>query len=159
MVERVEKTFAAVQGFNTLVCEQHGQFAKLARDIRTSTKVKCPLTGAEKAEVELRRVEGGKVFVQDDYAVEWDDALSCVEDGGAFVVTEMDKLDDPNKAIVVSTYANFALNLVCGITSIVVERDMQNNATDDLPPLLPIKILDFSSRELAVCLEGHKIGC
>ena len=24
------------------------------------------------------------------------------------------------------------------------------------PPLLPIKILDFSSRELAVCLERHK---
>ena len=37
LVKRVEKTFAAVQGFNTLVCEQHGPFGKLARDIRTST--------------------------------------------------------------------------------------------------------------------------
>jgi hypothetical protein len=148
--ERVEKTFAAVQPGS-----QHGQFGKLARDIRTSTKVKGPLTGSEKAEVEARRIEG-KAFVQGDYAVEWDDAIACIEDGGALVVTEMDKLDNPSKAIVVSTYANFALNLVCGIASIVVERDMQNNAADKLPPVLPIKMLDFTSRELAVlCLERH----
>lgn len=155
LVERVEKTFAAVQGLNTLVCEQRGQFAKLARDIRSSTKVKGPLTGTEKAEIDVRSIEG-KAFVNGDYAVEWDDAISCIEDGGAFVVTEMDKLDDPKKAIVVSTFANFALNLVCGISSIVAERDMQNNAADELPPVLPIKMLDFSSRELAVCLERHK---
>jgi hypothetical protein len=41
--------------------------------------------------------------VQGDYAVEWDDAITCIEDGGAFVATEMDRLDDPSKAIVVST--------------------------------------------------------
>ena len=60
--------------------------------------------------------------MQGDYAVEWDDAIACIEDGRAFVVTKMDKLDNPSKTIVVSTYANFALkNLVCGISSIVVE--------------------------------------
>ena len=50
--------------------------------------------------------------MQDDYAVEWDDDITCIEDGRAFfVVTLMDRIDDPSKAIVVSTYANFALNL------------------------------------------------
>ena len=155
LVERVETTFAAVQGLNTLVCEQREQFAKLARDIHLSTKVKGPLTAMEKAEVQQRQAEG-KAFVQDDYAVEWDDAITCIEDGGAFVVTEMDRLDDPSKAIVVSTYANFALYLICGISKIVVERDMQNNAAADLPPVLPIKMLDFSSSSLALCLDRHK---
>ena len=53
LVERVEKTFAAVQGLNTLVCKQDGQFGKLARDIRTNTEVKGPLTGSERQRLRL----------------------------------------------------------------------------------------------------------
>jgi hypothetical protein len=36
---------------------------------------------------------------------------------------------------------------------------MQNNAADDLTPVLPIKMLDFTSHELVVCLERQKIAC
>ncbi len=50
------------------------------------------------------------------YAVEWDDAIACIQDGGAFVVAKMDKkLVDLSKTIVVSMYANFAIKLVCSI--------------------------------------------
>ena len=146
-----------MQGLDTLVCEQRDQFAKLlARDICFSMKVKGPLTTAEKAEAEDREAQQGTAFVKDDYVVEKDDVAACIEDGGAFVVTEMDKLDDPTKAIVISTFSKFALSLVSGISKIVVERDIQNNATADLPPVLPITMMDFSSRSLALCLERHK---
>jgi hypothetical protein len=84
--------------------------------------VKRRLTGSEKAEVEARKIEG-RAYVQGDYAVEWGDAIPCIKDDRAFVVTKMDKLDDPIIRIVVSMYANFALNLVCGILSIVVKQD------------------------------------
>lgn len=83
------------------LCQQYGQFAKLALDTRTSTKVKDPLTGSEKAAVEARKSEG-KAFLQGDYADERDDAISCIKDGGAFVVFKMDKLDDPSSTMVVS---------------------------------------------------------
>ncbi|KAI2510387.1 hypothetical protein MHU86_3960 [Fragilaria crotonensis] len=73
-----------------------------------------------------RKAEGSKAFVQDNYAAaKWDDPISCIDDGGALVVTAMDRLDDPSKAIGVPTFANFGPNLFCGITQIVVERDMQ----------------------------------
>ena len=54
------------------------------------------------------------------------------------------RLSDDGKKLVITTYATFALELVVGISKIIVERDMQNNASNELPSVLPLDILQTS---------------
>ena len=63
-----------------------------------------------------------------NFAFQKENAMSCIEEVGAFVVTEM--------AMLFLHVKIFTLELACGISKIVVERDMHNNATDE-PPCSP----------------------
>ena len=77
------------------------------------------MTTNQKIDLEPRIAEG-KVFLQEDFLIEADDAVSCIEETGTFVVTKMDKLDEKLKPLVVSTNAEFVLDLVGEIDKIVV---------------------------------------
>ena len=78
-----------------------GQFSKLVLDLQSRTKVTGPLTTQEKDDA-LRQAEEdeGSVVLQDDFALKYSDVISCIDDSGIFVVTEMDKLDDAIKKTV-----------------------------------------------------------
>ena len=49
LVERVESTFCAVQGMNTLVCEQRAQLTKLVHDMQMRTNVQGPMNADDRA--------------------------------------------------------------------------------------------------------------
>ena len=49
LVEHVESTFRAVQGMNTLVCEQRAQLTKLVHDIEMRTNVEGPMNADDRA--------------------------------------------------------------------------------------------------------------
>jgi hypothetical protein len=155
LVQRVEETFAAVQGLNTLVSEQRDQFRALARDLRLRSKVRGPLTVAQKAEAATLHTLGN-AFLVDDYVVDREDVLTCFDDLGSFVITAMDSFDDCHKNLVVSTYAFFALDLLSGIAKIVVERDNSNRADEEISPVLPVDIINFNPRAFCECLQRHK---
>ena len=47
-MERVESTFCAVQGMNTLVCEQRAQLTKLVHDMQMRTNVQGPMNADDR---------------------------------------------------------------------------------------------------------------
>ena len=53
LVERVESTFCAVQGMNTLVCEQRAQLTKLVHDVQMRTNVQMPMNADDRARLFL----------------------------------------------------------------------------------------------------------
>ena len=74
----------------------------------------------------------------------------------ATLVCRVDKRDEEQKKIVCSTCAKFALDLLSGIHKITVEIDNNNNATDQLPPVLPLDLIEYPHRQLALCLQQQR---
>ncbi|MEL7520150.1 MAG: hypothetical protein AAGJ80_00800 [Cyanobacteria bacterium J06553_1] len=159
LVERVEQTFKQVQGLNTLVCEQRTLFTKLARDLIIRTNVEGPLNHKQQLEAAVVHEGGNKTFIQDSFAMSWENAVQAIEECGSFVVEAMDQLktnNQPAYEIVVTTFANFALDSICGITKIVAERDMENGAAEELPPVLPLELCSLTSRQFAPFLNKQR---
>ena len=75
---------------------------------------------------------------------------------------EIDKLkaNEETRSVynsVVHTVAYFSLQVVAGISKVVAERDAQNSATEELPPVLPIDLCSMSSREFTAALQQQKV--
>ena len=98
-------------------------------------------------------------FINGTFAVRRHHAIAAIEESGAFVVETMDILkeeDEESYDKVITTYATFALDVIRGTSDIVVERDMRNNASTELPPVIPLELLKLSSRQFASLLEKQK---
>jgi len=70
-----------------------------------------------------------------------------IEEVGGFVQISMDELrsscnahDMETHDKIVSTIANFSLQIVAGISKACGERDNQNSSADQLPPVLPLDL-------------------
>jgi hypothetical protein len=58
---------------------------------------------------------------------------------------------------IVSTIANFLLQMVIGISKVCTERDSWNNPGDPLPPVLPLDMCTLLSRDFVSCLQEQRI--
>ncbi|KAG7369478.1 hypothetical protein IV203_027224 [Nitzschia inconspicua] len=58
---------------------------------------------------------------------------------------------------IISTIANFSLQLVSGVCKVCAERDNRNNSGDHLPPVLPLELCGVLSRDFVSCLEDQRI--
>ena len=98
-------------------------------------------------------------YVQEKYAVKLQNLINVI-DKDIFVQQEMDKLKFNNVAnyhLVISTVAHFALNLVTGITKIVVKRDFNNTMADESPPVLPLELCSISPQDFSDSLKKQKL--
>lgn len=166
LVSRIEKTFVAMQGMKTLVCEQRNLLTKLQHDIKMRCRVKGPMTDEEivafSNEVQNDPCYG---FQMGDYSVTKQKALEAIDEVSGSVQIRMDALrssnDDAAKEMhdnVISTIANFSLQIVVGISKVCAERDDQNNSsTDELPPVLPLDLCTVHARDFTACLQLQRI--
>ncbi|KAG7346541.1 hypothetical protein IV203_005609 [Nitzschia inconspicua] len=58
---------------------------------------------------------------------------------------------------IISTTANFSLQLVSGISKVCAERDNRNNSGDQLPPVLPLDLCAVLSIDFVSCLGDQRI--
>ena len=161
LVERIEKTFLSIQGLNALVQEQRQELDCLINDISSRCNLKGPLTAAEKLEfVKVLEDDPSHGWVLQDYCVERKQILQCIDEVGGFVESEMDELKnstDDNAMCevdqIVSTVANFSLEIMVGVSKIVAERNSVNKASDQLPPVRPLDLCSMDSRLFTASLQ------
>jgi len=86
-------------------------------------------------------------FQLQNYSVERQQVVYSIEEVGGFVQLSMDELRSSSNAHdmevhdnIVSTIANFSLQIVAGISKVWAERDNQNRSADQLPPVLPLDL-------------------
>jgi hypothetical protein len=79
------------------------------------------------------------------------------------MLEEMDELrnsSDANKKQeidrIISTVANFSLEIVVGVSKIVVERNSSNNANDALPPVRPLDLWSMDARLFTASLQQQR---
>lgn len=165
LVDRIEKTFTSLQGLNALVCEQRKLLTKLVQDVKQRCNVKGPMTREETlaftTEVEKDPLYG---FVLENYSVKRKEVIDAIDEVGGFVQMNMDlfraSIDAEDKAAherIVSTIANFSLQIIIGAAKVVAERDADNSMADELPPVLPLDLCSVDSRLFTACLEQQRI--
>ena len=165
LVERVEITFKSLQGLNTLVCEQRQQLSKLEQDIIARCNIHGPTTAEEKTAFEQALQQNPKHgFLMEDYYVTNQRVCDAIDEVGGFVQIKMDTLKTSNiegdKEVyerIISTIGKFALELVIGIQKVVAERDADNSAADEMPPVLPLDLFAANSRVFTSALQKQRI--
>jgi hypothetical protein len=94
------------------------------------------------------------------YFLDWGSTVQAMEESGAFVMSEMDKLktdeDQSTFQLLVDTIANFFLDLIEGASKIVAERGMDNNAAEEIPPVLPLELCAMSTNDFAELLAKQQ---
>ena len=97
-------------------------------------------------------------FQLQNYLVERQQIVYSIEEVGGFVQISMDELRSSGNAHdmethdkIVSTIANFSLQIVAGISKACGERDNQNSSADQLPPVLPLDLCSVHSRDFTSC--------
>ncbi|KAG7336717.1 hypothetical protein IV203_030497 [Nitzschia inconspicua] len=119
-----------MQGTRTLVCEQRQLLAALKQDIKERCYIKGPMTDEESISF-LAAVNNDPLhgFHLNNYCVLRQEVTSFIDDVGSFVQLTMDGLrsssSDADEAhdCIISTIANFLLQLVSGISKVCAERD------------------------------------
>ena len=161
LVQRIEKTFVGLQGMNTLVCEQRQQLKNLQQDLMARCNIKGPMTEREREEkLNERTTIKHTVFVRGEYYAERDHTREAIDEVCGFVQSKMDSLKASNIVEhnrIVSTIATFALQIVHGLSKIVAERDANNSATDELPPVLPVHLCNMNARNFNSTLQEQRI--
>ncbi|KAG7341695.1 hypothetical protein IV203_023648 [Nitzschia inconspicua] len=92
------------------------------------------------------------------------EVVNLIDEVGGFVQITMDELrssssdaDKESHAYIISTIANFSLQLVSGISNVCAVHDNRNNPGDQLPPVLPLELCAALSRDFVSCLGDQRI--
>ncbi|KAG7373268.1 hypothetical protein IV203_033992 [Nitzschia inconspicua] len=103
-------------------------------------------------------------FHMNNYCVLRQEVANSIDEVGGFVQITMDELrssstdaDKEAHDYIISTIANFLLQLVSGISNVCAERDNRNNSGDQLPPVLPLDLCVVLSRDFVSCLGDQRI--
>lgn len=165
LVERIEKTFISLQGLNTLVQEQRQELDCLIFDISHRCNLRGPLTANEQVEfVQALELNPSHGFLLQRYSVERNEIFRSIDEVGGFVQMEMDLLriseannDKQELDRIISTVANFSLEIVVGVSEIVVERNSGNNALNALPPVRPLDLCSMEARMFTASLQQQRL--
>jgi hypothetical protein len=165
LVERMEKTFLSLQGNNALVQEQGQEFVDLIHDLSHRCNVKGPLTENEQLEFSQALDENPPHgFLLQQYSVTRNDVFRCIDEVGGYVQREMDLLrmseaDNDKQEIdrIISTVANFSLDIVVGVSKIVAERHPENKECGALPPVLPLDLYNMETRLFTASLQEQRL--
>jgi hypothetical protein len=125
LVERIEKTFSAMQGMKTLVCEQRRLLMELEHDIKERCNIKGPMTNEEALAFSNAIANDPSYgFQLHNYLVTKQEVVDSIDEVGGFVQISMDGLrssgntqDKETHDNIVSTIANFSLQIVDGMCS------------------------------------------
>ena len=165
LVDRIERCFMSMQGMKTLVCEQRKLLAKLQQDIKARCNIKGPMTEAEMVafskETEKNADHGYHLA---SYTVKRQNIVDAIDEVGSFVQMSMDDLristnEDERAAYgeIISTVAQFSLQIVVGTSKVCAERDNQNSSSDELPPVLPLDLCCVHARDFTACLGQQRL--
>ena len=93
MVERIEKTFTAMQGLKTLVCEQRQLLMVLEHDLKARCSIQGPMTDEETEEFSLALTNDPSLgFQKGNYLVKKQEVVDSIDEVGGFVQLSMDAL-------------------------------------------------------------------
>lgn len=138
---------------------------ELEHDIKARCNIKGPMTIEECIEFSnVVMTDPSHGYQRHNFVVRKQDFVDAVDEVGGFVQISMDELrssENPNDKLmhdnIISTIANFSLQIVTGISKICAERDNRNNSTDQLPPVLPLAFCSVLSRDFIFCLQKQRI--
>lgn len=147
----VNITVTTLQSKDLLVSQQLEELGKLAVNIYSGVGVKGPYSIEETA-----LLHEPFWFIDGRWAVKVETLFEFLYDQGSFVQESLDKLDLKDQYAIVKSVGLFALRIINDILAIQAERTSENLPADDLPPVLPHKLVRLKGREFNDIVVHHK---
>ena len=142
LTEIINSVFVKLQAQNLIISTQSALLDELAMNICAMVGIKGPVSDEELVSlVGEFSVAYGRWFV--DYA----QVVLFLEGLGMHSRHTLQALNDELHRKVLHSIGHLATNIVEGIVNIQVERNEQNNADDDLPPVLSHELVKISTSD------------
>src|SRR5687768_9636057 len=104
------------------------------------TSVEGPLGIEDEEEMEsMIQDDPASAYLSNQFCVTEEKLVVAIDKMGEFVQNKMDALKAYSVGrynVVIATVAHFALTLITGFERVVLERNQQNTATNEMPPVL-----------------------
>jgi hypothetical protein len=110
-------------------------------------------------EASNNNISRNRTFRSEQYLFDSKSANATMEECETYVISQLDTMRASHEHIItfdmlVRTIANFSLDLIDeGTSKIVAERGMDNNAAEEIPPVLPLELCALSHRDFVMLLE------
>ncbi|KAH6600273.1 hypothetical protein BASA50_002449 [Batrachochytrium salamandrivorans] len=143
--------FTSMQGLTTLLSQQR---AKLLGLIDTYCRM-TNMTGPHSDE-KLASIDHSNAEVYGGFVLTYANSFAYIESLGLWAVETISVLEQAEVDKLVPAVARLFVKATNGIQGIVSERDAQNNAGDELPPVLPKQLVKLDMRAFSVIVTGHK---
>ncbi|KAH6600444.1 hypothetical protein BASA50_002301 [Batrachochytrium salamandrivorans] len=98
-----------------------------------------------------------RLFVRDDFSVEYADIATFVEDLGHFEMTELAKLDAAARKRLLDNVAFLVTEIVLGFIQCCALRNSRNASSETpAPPTHPSDLVKLRGRDIAMLIDLHK---
>jgi hypothetical protein len=145
--------FVSLQGLSTTVSEQRARLKQLVDTYCRMVGIQGPLSPEEICDIlSDQPAESCGAFI-----VTHDSIRLAIEELGFWVMEQLDGLDGSEICSLLRSVGKLFVTACDGISRIVCERDESNQATDELPPVLPHELCQIGMREFVRHLQDHSV--
>jgi hypothetical protein len=142
--------FRSLQGLTTLVSQQRGKLSGLVDTYCRMTGMTGPLTDNQMSALEASETElSGRFSLTHANTRHFMDGLDL------WVVQNISTMELEMVNSLTVAVAKMYGQAANGIHEIVAERDSENNASDDLPPVLPHQLVKIDMCDLSKIISEH----
>lgn len=145
--------FTSLQGLTTQLSQQKGKLTGLVDTLCRMTGMEGPLQEAQLAEL-----DSSEYSICGRFAFSHEAARLCLESLDLYVINSLDLLEGDEVRALAKAVADIFVQSASGISSIVCERDSQNQPTQDtdaLPPVLPHQLVKLDMRAFSRIFTDH----
>lgn len=154
----VDECSTAIQGRDTLVCEQSARLKKLQNDIRSALKMEGPMTGLDLLTVAGEATVAGQISCQQGLLIVRRDAVSSfLEDCSLNAEEDLEGMSLEERDTLENTVSQAFLISFVKIGELCALRNSNNAALEEnFPSILPSQVADLRPRDLYNLIRMQK---
>lgn len=134
-----------LQGLTTLLSQQAAQLQALIVTLNGLCRISGPHD-----EAAIAAIDESSTVLRGSYSVNVSDARAYLEDLGSFVLQSLEELDANEVGVLERSIAGLFAGLVDGVSGVLAQRDLNNEADDNAEslPVLPHLLVNIRTSEV-----------
>ena len=155
VASEITAVVSSLQGLSTLLNQQKTQLEELIQSLMSL----CPVQGPSNDKILVEIGGAGDHVIRGSFSVALADVRTFIEDQGNFVMDALEALTVEESDVVFGSIAGLFVGLMEGITTIVAQRDQDNNASvDDAPAVLPHDLCRLRTSFVCTYIRRYKVS-
>ncbi|RLN74758.1 hypothetical protein BBJ28_00016986 [Nothophytophthora sp. Chile5] len=139
LTQEANTVFIKLQGLVTLLPQQRASFVKLLDTFLVLTGMEGPLTNEQLGQLDVKERQNAESC--DGFMLCHSSAKAYIIELDLWIESALENLQSESKIAVVSAVAKMFVMVASGVNSIVAERNSDNTAAEEVPPVLPHQLV------------------